>query len=169
MPTPRAADIPIAYRTDIVNRSRLHADRFAARLNHFFGIHVFRGASPSTGVVPGAGFFPLSLSLCFEVSWGGGAEGGVSFPTGVVPGAGFVSVGAAVGVSPPDGVVPGAGCAVGVPAGGVLAGADCAHAQAVNPSASAARAIACKLADLVLMPHLQREFGPGAEPLRSFD
>src|ERR1019366_8425645 len=99
---------------------------------------------------------------------------GVSPPTGVVPGAGCLSgdLGCftsgegclAAGVSPPTGVVPGAGWAVGVSAGGVLAGVadgvDCAHAIEASISASPARVIALEplKPDLITQPPGEDDF-----------
>jgi hypothetical protein len=61
---------------------------------------------------------------------------------------------------------------VGVPdgdvlAGGVLDGVDCAHATEVSPRAIAARAIACKTLEFVLMHTSRAKTAAGAAPLRS--
>src|ERR1035438_3559867 len=109
----------------------------------FSGFTAAAGTSPSTGVVPGAGFLPL------------GSAAGVSPPTGAVPGADCAVAGgvvpcapepvwavveAAEGVSAPTGVVPGACCAAGAFAGAVLDPVDCAHSPVASARANAASA-----------------------------
>jgi len=113
-------------------------------------------------VVPGAGFpgevgvflspvcavpdLSLGAGVCVE-----GAAAGVSPPTGVVPGAGWAE-GAVVWVFPGAGDVPlGGWVAVGVFAGVVLDGVDCAHSPVVSANANPASDNALELTKSALM------------------